>query len=66
MASMGRSEAARKIGVAFVAINAVLIALQLAGLVTADGPSIETPSLVALSVLSFCTYEVVPDLFINH
>ena len=58
MASMGRSEAARKIGVAFVAINAVLIALQLAGFVTADGPSIETPRLVALSVLPFCTYEV--------
>jgi len=55
---MGRSEAARKIGVAFVAINAVLIALQLTGLVMADDPSIETPSLVALSALPFCTYEV--------
>lgn len=58
MASMGRSEAARKIGVAFVAINAVLIALQLTGLVMADDPSIETPSLVAFSALPFCTYEV--------
>ena len=58
MVSMGRSEAAKIIGVAFVAINAVLIALQLVGLVSADDPSIKTRSLVAISVLPFCTYEV--------
>jgi hypothetical protein len=58
MASMGRSEAARKIGVAFVAANAVLIVLQITGLVTADAPSNEKASLVVLLPLAFCTYEV--------
>lgn len=58
MASMGRSEMARKIGVTFVVVNAVLIVLQITGLLMADDPSIEFPSLVALSAIAFCTYEV--------
>lgn len=55
---MGRSEIARKIGVTFVAINAVLIVLQITELMMADEPSIELSSLVALSAIAFCTYEV--------
>ena len=58
LASMGRSEAARKIGVAFVAITAVLIVLQITRLVTAGASSIETPRIFALPALAFCAYEV--------
>lgn len=58
MASMGRSEMARTIGVTFVFINAVLILFQSTKLMMADDPSIEFPSLVAHSVIAVCTYEV--------
>jgi hypothetical protein len=58
MASMGKSEMARKIGVTFVAINAVLIVLQVTGLMMADDPSIDLSSLVLLLAIAFCTYEV--------
>jgi hypothetical protein len=58
MVSMGQSEMARKVGVMFVAINAVLIVFQITRLLLAGEQSIELPSVVALFVIAFCTYEV--------